>query len=156
MNAIPRPSASPLAGATAQIPAFVAIGVFGYLVDAGVTYACARYLKLSPEVARPPGFIIATVINFLLNRTITFRRSQGRLWPAFGRYWLVATAGLAINYAVYSACVLLSQAAGIAVTPAILPVFVALGSLVAMVLTYVGFRFFVFGPRERHAGQPLA
>jgi hypothetical protein len=33
---------------------------------------------------------------------------------------------------------------GIAVTPAILPLFIAAGSGVAMVLTFVGFRFFAF------------
>ncbi len=60
------------------------------------------------------------------------------------RYLLVASAGLAVNYAVYSACVFLAPSVGIAVTPAILPLFIAAGSGVAMVLTFVGFRFFAF------------
>jgi hypothetical protein len=54
--------------------------------------------------------------------------------------------GLAINYAVYSACVALAPIAGIAVKPAILPLFVAAGSGVAMAVTFVGFRFFAFRP----------
>jgi putative flippase GtrA len=128
----------------AQIPAFAAIGFFGYLVDAGITYVCAKYLGMSPELARPPGFIIATLVNFILNRSITFRHSRAPLYRAFLRYCGVASVGLAVNYAVYSACVALAPRIGVAVTPAILPLFVAAGSGAAMVLTFVGFRFFAF------------
>ena len=129
-----------------QIPAFAAIGVVGYFVDATITYVCAKYLGLSPEFARPPGFILATLVNFTLNRSITFRNSRAPLFRAFLRYCGVASVGLAVNYAVYSACVALAPRIGIAVTPAILPLFVAAGSGAAMVLTFVGFRFFAFRP----------
>ena len=101
-------------------------------------------LGLSPELARPPGFIIATIVNFSLNRSITFRRSRAPLYRAFLRYCGVASVGLAVNYAVYSVCVALAPRVGVAVTPAILPLFVAAGSGAAMVLTFVGFRFFAF------------
>ena len=127
-----------------QIPTFAAIGLIGYFVDAAITFICARYLGLSPELARPPGFIVATIVNFALNRSITFRHARSPLAGSFVRYSLVASVGLAINYAVYSACVALAPIAGIAVTPAILPLFVAAGSGAAMVLTFVGFRFFAF------------
>jgi putative flippase GtrA len=127
-----------------QIPAFAAIGVIGYLVDATITYVGAKYLGLSPELARPPGFLVATIVNFALNRSITFRRSRAPLLRAFFRYCGVAAVGLAVNYAVYSVCVVLAPRIGIGVTPAILPVFVAVGSAAAMVLTFVGFRFFAF------------
>jgi putative flippase GtrA len=127
-----------------QIPAFAAIGVIGYLVDATITYVGAKYLGLSPELARPPGFLVATIVNFSLNRSITFRRSRAPLLRAFFRYCGVAAVGLAVNYAVYSVCVVLAPRIGIGVTPAILPLFVAVGSAAAMVLTFVGFRFFAF------------
>jgi len=128
----------------AQIPAFAAIGVVGFIVDASITYAGAKYLGLSPELARPPGFVIATIVNFLLNRAITFRHSQVPLLRAFRRYLLVASAGLAVNYAVYSACVLLAPAAGIQVAPAVLPIFVAVGVGVSMFVTFLGFKLFAF------------
>jgi putative flippase GtrA len=130
--------------ASTQIPSFAAIGAFGYVVDAATTFACAKYLGLSPELARPPGFVLATVVNFLLNRAITFRHSDAPAVRAFLRYCAVASAGLAVNYAVYSACVLLAPRFGLAPTPAILPLFVAAGA--AMVLTFLGFRFFAFRP----------
>jgi len=129
-----------------QMASFALVGVVGYVVDSAITYACAKYLGLSPELARPPGFIVATIVNFFLNRAITFRHSRAPLGRAFARYWLVAAAGLAVNYAVYSACALLAPIAGIAVTPAILPLFVAAGGGAAMILTFVGFRFFAFSP----------
>ena len=131
---------------SSQAPAFAAVGLVGYIVDSAITYAGAKYLGLSPELARPPGFIVATIVNFFLNRAITFRHSRAPLGRAFVRYWLVAAAGLAVNYAVYSACVLLAPRFGVEVTPAILPLFVAAGVGVAMVVTFVGFRSFAFRP----------
>jgi putative flippase GtrA len=140
-------AASPACGGIAkQIPAFATIGLIGYFIDAGITFVGAKYAGLSPELARPPGFLIATVVNFVLNRSITFRHSPAPLFRAFLRYCGVAALGLAVNYAVYSVCVVFAPQAGIAVTPAILPLFVAAGSGVAMVLTFVGFRFFAFRP----------
>lgn len=129
-----------------QIPTFAAIGLTGYFIDAGITFLGAKYGGLSPELARPPGFLVATIVNFALNRLITFRHSRAPLFRAFLRYCGVAAIGLAVNYAVYSACVFFAPRAGIVVTPAILPLFVAAGSGVAMVLTFVGFRFFAFRP----------
>ena len=102
-----------------QIPTFAAIGLIGYFVDAAITFICARYVGLSPELARPPGFIVATIVNFALNRSITFRHARSPLAGSFMRYLLVASAGLAVNYAVYSACVFLAPSVGIAVTPGI-------------------------------------
>jgi putative flippase GtrA len=145
MNAV-KPAAVAHGRVVEQVPAFAAIGLMGYFVDAGITYFCAKYLGLSPVLARPPGFIVATIVNYLLNRSITFRHAQAPLAGSFFRYWLVASLGLTLNYAVYSACVALAPIAGIPVTPAILPLFVAAGSGVAMALTFLGFRFFAFRP----------
>jgi putative flippase GtrA len=127
-----------------QIPTFAAIGVIGYFVDAGITFVGAKYGGLSPELARLPAFMVATIVNFALNRSITFRHSRAPVFRAFLRYCGVAAIGLALNYAVYSACVFFAPRAGIVVTPAILPLFVAAGSGAALVLTFVGFRFFAF------------
>ena len=57
-----------------------------------------------------------------LNRAITFRHSHAPLLP------------------------FLTPRFGVAVTPAILPVFVGAGAGAAMVLTFLGFRFFAFRP----------
>ena len=145
MNAA-KPAAPAHGRIAEQVPAFAAIGVIGYVVDATITFIGAKYVGLSPELARPPGFIVATIVNFALNRSITFRHARSSLTGSFVRYLLVASVGLAINYGVYSVCVALAPIFGIAVTPAILPLFVAAGSGVAMAVTFVGFRFFAFRP----------
>ena len=145
MNAA-KPGAAAHGRIAEQVPAFAAIGVVGFFVDATITFVCAKYFGLSPELARPPGFIVATIFNFALNRSITFRHSRAPVFRAFLRYCGVASVGLAVNYAVYSACVALAPLAGFAVTPAILPLFVAAGGGVAMAVTFVGFRFFAFRP----------
>jgi len=127
-----------------QIPSFVAVGIFGFFVDAGVTYCLARWFGVSPALARPPAFAIATVVNFALNRALTFRATKAPLMLAFARYVVVCAAGLAVNYSVYLACIALAPLVGLAVRPSILPLFVACGSGAAMFLTFVGFRFFAF------------
>jgi putative flippase GtrA len=129
-----------------QIPSFAVIGLIGYVVDSAITYIGAKHLGLSPELARPPGFVVATLVNFALNRAFTFRDAATPPMRAFLRYCLVAIAGLAVNYGVYSACVVASPLVGVPVTPVILPLFIAAGCGVAMTVTFVGFRWFAFRP----------
>ena len=130
-----------------QIPAFAAIGLIGYVVDAGITYLGAKYLGLSPEIARPPGFLIATMVNFALNRAITFRHAKAPLVRAFLRYCLVAAGGSGGQLRrLFALRRPLAARSASSVTPAILPLFVAAGSGVAMVVTFVGFRWFAFRP----------
>ena len=109
-----------------------------------------RHLFLRPLVRRRsvpsslPGFIIATIANFALNRAFTFAHSTEPLLAAFVRYVMVCAVGLAVNYAAYAAGLAAYEFAGHAVTPAVLPVFVAFGSGIAMFFTYFGFRLFAF------------
>jgi len=137
-------SIAPSASLKRQLPSFVAIGAFGYVVDASVTYFCARTLGIDPFLARLPGFVIATIANFALNRAFTFAHSTEPLFAAFMRYVMVCAVGLAVNYAAYAAGLGAYELAGHPVTPAVLPIFVAFGSGVAMFFTYFGFRLYAF------------
>jgi hypothetical protein len=95
-----------------QIPAFAAIGPH-WLFRRRRDHLCLRQICRPAAGARPaPGFIIATIVNFALNRAITFRHSRAPVFRAFLRYCGVASVGLAVNYSVYSACVLLAPAWG--------------------------------------------
>ncbi len=127
-----------------QIPAFLVIGTTGFLVDAGLTYVFAQWFGVPAMLARPPAFAIATLVNFALNRTFTFRSSQAPVLTALARYVLVCAGGAVVNYTVYAVCVNAAPLVGIAVTPKILPLFVACGSGAAMFLTFMGFRSFAF------------
>ncbi len=137
-------SVAPSASLKRQLPSFVAIGAFGYVVDASVTYALARWIGVDPLLARFPAFALATVINFLLNRSLTFAHSTEPLIPAFVRYVMVCALGLIVNYAAYASCLAAAPWLGYANTPAMLPLYVAFGSGVAMFVTYFGFRLFAF------------
>ena len=126
-------------------PAFAAVGVFGFVVDFGLTYALVRGFDLDPLIARLPAFAVATVLNFALNRALTFagsrapllggvrallpglrRRARGQLdaptrWrsPRRTRFCLPTP-------------------------PEALPIFVAFGTGVAMFVTFFGFKRFAF------------
>ncbi len=131
-------------GLKRQVPSFVAIGAFGYVVDASVTFLLARSFGVDPYLARFPAFALATVLNFALNRKLTFAHSTAPWLEAFVRYIVVCAAGLAVNYAVYAACIALASLIGLAASPAFLPLFVACGSGVAMFVTFFGFRVYAF------------
>lgn len=127
-----------------QVPSFLVIGALGFCLDAGLTVTLVKGFGLPPLLARPPAFVVVTIVNFLLNRTFTFRAAGSPLLAAFARYVLVCLAGLSVNYAVYAALLALAPAAGVAVTPATLTLFVACGTAAATLLTFAGFRAFAF------------
>ncbi len=131
-------------GLKRQIPSFVLVGLFGYVVDSSVTYLLVSKFGVNPLLARIPAFSIATVLNFALNRTLTFAHSTAPLLEAFVRYVMVCAAGLAVNYAVYVSCLAVGYMLNLGAETALLPLYVAAGSGVAMFVTYFGFRFFAF------------
>jgi putative flippase GtrA len=128
-----------------QIPAFAAVGVFGFVVDSSLTYSFVRAGHLDPLVARLPAFAIATVFNFGLNRWLTFARSRAPLLGAFLRYCMVCGAGLAVNWTAYALALGVAvRFLGGPVRPETLPLFVAFGTGVAMFVTFFGFKLFAF------------
>lgn len=135
---------APSASLKRQIPSFVAVGAFGFVVDASVTLALSRWLGVDPYLARFPAFGIATVLNFALNRWLTFSHSTARLLDAFVRYVMVCGVGLAVNYTAYAASLFVWSRLGQPLSPLMQTLFVADGSGVAMFVTYFGFRIFAF------------
>lgn len=137
-------SLAPSASLKRQLPAFVAVGAFGYVVDASITYGLVKALGVDPLLARFPAFAVATLANFGLNRSLTFAHSTEPMASAFVRYVMVCAVGLLVNYAAYAAALTAAKLAGLLVVPGLLPLFVAFGSGVAMFFTYFGFRLFAF------------
>ncbi len=129
-----------------QIPIFALVGLIGFGIDSSLTYALAHGLGIAPALARPPAVLAAMSANFLANRRFTFAASNAPLLPAFTRYALVSALGTAINYAVYCACLALAPVFCVQVTPAMLPLFIAVGVAAAMAPTFLGFKRFAFAP----------
>jgi putative flippase GtrA len=126
-----------------QIPTFLGVGILGFCVDLGITVALAKGLSLSPYLARPPAVIIATLVTFLLNRAFTFNATS--YWPAeLARYLVVVSSGQALNYAVYASALALFTLAKLVAGATSIAGAVACGSVAAMFLNFIGFRFFAF------------
>jgi putative flippase GtrA len=126
-----------------QIPAFLIIGGVGFCVDAAITIVLVQF-GVSPFLARAPAFVVATLVNFNLNRAFTFHSSAAPWLTALVRYFLVCLVGLAVNYAIYATCLELAPFFGVQTSPATLILFVACGTAVATLLTFVGFRSYAF------------
>jgi len=126
-----------------QVPAFAAVGAFGYGVDTAITMALV-YFGASDYLARIPAFAIATVFNFLLNRRLAFAGSRTPILQAFVRYCLVCGVGFVVNYSAYAGALLLAHAFGFSTPLRTLPIFTAFGTGVAMFATFFGFKLFAF------------
>ena len=127
-----------------QAPTFVMVGLFGFVVDSGVTYALVRGARLDPLIARLPAFAVATVLNFLLNRSLTFANSRAPLLQAFVRYVTVCAAGLVINWCAFTMAFEAALRFGAPTSPETLPFYIAIGAGAAMFATFFGFKLFAF------------
>lgn len=117
---------------------FVLAGGAGFLVDAGVLALLLKVTVLGPFAARVFAIAAAMLFTFWLNRTFTFGRSGRALAAEGARYGGVGLSAAVLNYAVYSALLL--------VFPTLRPVLaVAIASLAAMAFSFLGYSRFVFG-----------
>jgi putative flippase GtrA len=119
---------------------FGLVGVVGFVVDAGVLQALISLAGWGPIAARLVAVPTAVFATWVLNRTITFPESHaGPALRSLLRYAVVSAAGAAVNFCVYSALVIASQ--GMAALP-IVPL--AIASIIALVVNYLGSKHFAF------------
>lgn len=119
---------------------FSAVGCVGFAVDSGLLALLTNFGNVQVYAARVVSLITAMTVTWILNRTLTFRHSRSiRTGAEYIHYLCVQFSGAAINYAVFTVCLLLSP--GMAAHPVIA---VAVGSLVAMTVNYFAMKRFVF------------
>lgn len=125
---------------TSRFLRFALVGVVGFVVDAGVLQALISLAGWGPIAARAVAIPVAVFATWLLNRTITFPESHGGpLVASLMRYAVVSAAGAAVNFLVYSGLVFASQAmAALPIVP------LAIASIVALVVNYLGSKHFAF------------
>lgn len=127
---------------------FLGVGLAGFAIDAGLTSLFA-FGGAGPLAARLPAVAFAVILTFLLNRRFAFAPGAGGIAAEFLRYVAVSAAGTALNVTVYAICFSALagvEAAGVEAWRAFYPALaVAAGSGAAMLLTYAGYRGFVFG-----------
>lgn len=121
---------------------FAVVGAAGFVVDAGVL----QLLLLDGwglVPARSVAIPVAVLATWLLNRAFTFRDARsGPAWASLVRYAGVSAVGALVNFGVYSALVLLL--AWMAQRPLAA---LAVASVVAMLVNYLGSRHFAFRPQ---------
>lgn len=116
---------------------FLTAGIAALTTDAIVLTLLTNGLGLSPFTARIFSISVAMVASWLINRTMTFAVTTTPTFAEFARFAMVSWLAQAVNYAIFAAVLLLR--------PETHPVAALIAaSLVAMFVSYVGFRFGVF------------
>lgn len=119
---------------------FVAAGGTGFAVDAGSLTLLVHFTLLNPFIARILSIALAMLATWLINRTLTFNKSQHSTSAEAARYAAVAILTALINFGIYSGVMLLWPL----LWPAIAAAF-ATG--VTMFLSYFGYARLVFGSK---------
>jgi len=123
---------------------FLFSGSLAFLIDASILEALTRIAGLSPFVARLVSISIAMVAAWLLHRTVTFAVRVPPSFTEFLQFAAVVWSAQLINYLIF--CAVLIAVPGTAPFVALV-----LACLVAMFVSYTGYRFGVFRNR---AGLP--
>jgi putative flippase GtrA len=118
---------------------FVLAAALAFVVDISVLHALVDGFAVPSLLARPPGILLAMVVGWYVNRTITFAMQTPPSFAEFARFAAVSATSQTINYGVFAAILL--------VAPTMMPALaVGLASLVSMFVSYLGYRFGVFKP----------
>ncbi|MET0743020.1 MAG: GtrA family protein [Microvirga sp.] len=85
-----------------RIRSFVAVGLIGFVVDAGLLAVGTTLLSMGPRVSRVISFLAAVLVTWVLNRTFTFadrasRRKTGELL----RYGFTSVVSAFLNLGAY-------------------------------------------------------
>jgi putative flippase GtrA len=119
---------------TAEFFRFVVVGVIGFIVDGGGTWLLV-HLGVPPVAARVGPLLSAIVVTWLLNRRLTFKIERPKSRAELVRYATVALSSAAMNFALYSALVLLG----------VYPILaVAVATLVLLLYSFFAYRRMVF------------
>jgi putative flippase GtrA len=120
-----------------RLASFVVVGGIGFVADAAALALLLRMTPVGPFAGRLLSIAFALVVTWLLNRSLTFGQSSRRLAIEGARYGGIGLATSLVNYLVYAALLF--------ALPQTLPlVALAVGSLVAMALSFLGYSRLVF------------
>jgi putative flippase GtrA len=116
---------------------FLVVGGVGFIADAALLALLTAGLAVDPFLARIVSIGFALTVTWVLNRAMTFGPSGRHVAVEGARYGGVGIATSIVNLAVYAAL--------LAAVPACPPLLaLAVGSAVAMALSFVGYSRLVF------------
>ncbi|BAV49133.1 Membrane protein [Mesorhizobium loti] len=116
---------------------FVFAGGIGFAADAAALWLLLAITPLGPFVARMLSIGLALCVTWQINRHLTFSPSRRGVAEEGARYGGVGIATSIVNYLVYSAILLALPAAPPLVA-------LAIASLAAMALSFLGYSRLVF------------
>lgn len=120
-----------------RVLAFVCVGGAGFVADAGILTGLLAFSPLDAFTARLVSVACALCLTWFLNRQITFGASSRPIAAEGALYGGVGVSTSIVNYAIYSAILL--------VFPATLPLAaLVIASVGAMVFSYLGYSRLVF------------
>ena len=129
--------------AHSQLARFAAVGVVGFVVDAGILWIALR-AGLGYFAGRAVSFLGAVLATWLINRRFTFQtNARGSLWTEWWRYLSAMSLGGCINYAAYSAVVFAAPH-----MPALPFLAVGAGSLAGLAVNFASAKWWVFRQRQ--------
>ncbi len=112
---------------------FVIIGGIGFVVDAFVLISLLLWTPFDPFSGRVVSIAVALSVTWVLNRLLTFGPSSRHVAVEGARYGGSA----AVNYATYSALILLAPQLTMIAT-------LAIASIVGMGFSFIGYSRLVF------------
>ncbi len=142
---------------TAQFLRFATVGAKISVIDVGGTYLLPWLLGMNVYGARIISLTSAIMAGYLLNRYFTFgHRQRGGFYRQMAGHFGVHLTGGAINYAVFSALMLLvDRFRDNAHEMIFLPlVAIVVGGIVGMLFNYIASRHLVFNHRTDNPGNP--
>ena len=120
-----------------RLARFVFAGAVGFVADAAALWLLLAVTPLGPFIARVLSIGFALCVTWQINRHLTFSPSSRGVGQEGARYGGVGVATSIVNYLVY--CAILFA------LPAIPPLAaLAIASLVAMALSFLGYSRLVF------------
>ena len=112
---------------------FCAVGIVGFVIDAGVTLLLTHTAGWQPLTGRVLAFLIAATATWPLNRRFTFRSEKGA--ATWAPYVLLTGVGAGINVGIYMAWLWLAGESPMSILTG-----VALGSGVALGFNFLASR----------------
>ena len=125
---------------TAYFAGYVGTGFVGFSIDVGILLLLLSW-GVEPIPARVVSIAVSIVCTWLINRRLVFRTTSHSAGTEYLRHLTIQLLGATLNFSVYA--YLLNHYAERVPHPALALV---AGSIVALSITYVGSRFWVYAP----------
>lgn len=119
------------------------VGIINTAVDFGAFTAVRSLLGASPEVSQVVGYVAGIVCSFILNKTFTFRDSEGKLAPQILRFVIVNGCSLLVSVGLMSVL----TNAGWNEYLVKIPV-----TVIVMIINFLGYKILVFQIKDKGEG----